>query len=72
MSEDKEKDILLKINSCAKAVYHDPVARRFRRKLILRQVNTFVVKIRRKEGGGVVYKQSLFRLVRRDAKKERD
>ncbi|XP_078354545.1 cysteine-rich protein 2-binding protein-like isoform X2 [Oculina patagonica] len=38
VSEDKEKDLLLRINACPKAVYHDPVARRFRRKLILRQV----------------------------------
>ena len=40
LSEDKEKDILVRINSCPKALYHDPVARRFRRKLILRQVQS--------------------------------
>lgn len=38
VSEEKEKEILLTLNSCPKAVYHDPVARRFRRKLILRQL----------------------------------
>ena len=69
LSEDKEKDILLRINSCPKAVYHDPVARRFRRKLILRQVHTCCPVHRRK--GGVQYKQSLFCLVHRDAKKKK-
>ena len=39
VSEEKEKDLLLRLNSCPKAMYHDPVARRFRRKLILRQVS---------------------------------
>ena len=39
VSEDKEKDLLFRLNSCSRAVHHDPVARRFRRKLILRQVN---------------------------------
>ncbi|RMX46220.1 hypothetical protein pdam_00023874, partial [Pocillopora damicornis] len=38
VSEEREKELLLKINSYPKAVYHDPVARRFRRKLILRQI----------------------------------
>ncbi|KAM7444653.1 Cysteine-rich protein 2-binding protein [Porites harrisoni] len=38
VSEEKEKDLLLRINSCPKAVHHDPVARRFRRKLMLRQL----------------------------------
>ena len=41
VSEEREKELLLKINSYPKAVYHDPVARRFRRKLILRQVRLF-------------------------------
>lgn len=41
VSEEREKELLLKINSHPKAVYHDPVARRFRRKLILRQVRLF-------------------------------
>ena len=39
VSEEKEKDLLLRLNSCPKAVHHDPVARRFRRKLMLRQVS---------------------------------
>ena len=53
VSEDKEKDLLFKINSCPKAVYHDPVARRFRRKLILRQVHTCLLSkfVGRREGG---------------------
>ncbi|KAJ7383028.1 Cysteine-rich protein 2-binding protein [Desmophyllum pertusum] len=38
VSEDKENDVLLKIISCPRAAYHDPVMRRFRRKLILRQI----------------------------------
>ncbi|XP_073259585.1 cysteine-rich protein 2-binding protein-like [Porites lutea] len=38
VSEEKEKDLLLRLNSCPKAVHHDPVARRFRRKLMLRQL----------------------------------
>jgi len=38
VSEEKEKDLLLRLNSCPRAVYHDPVARRFRRKLMLRQL----------------------------------
>ena len=41
VSEEREKELLLKINSYPKVVYHDPVARRFRRKLILRQVRLF-------------------------------
>ena len=69
MSEDKEKDILLRMNSCPKAVYHDPVARRFRRKLILRQVHTCCCCPARKKKRGEENKQSLFCLVRRDAKK---
>ena len=39
VSDEKEKDLLLRLNSCPKAVHHDPVARRFRRKLMLRQVS---------------------------------
>ena len=67
VSEDKEKDILLRINSCPRAGYHDPVARRIRRKLILRQVHA-CCRFRRKRGG-VENKHSLFRLVRRDTNK---
>ena len=73
MSEDKEKDILLRINSCPKAGYHDPVARRFRRKLILRQVHTCLLSNSQEEGEGkVVYKQTIFHLVRRYTKKGRE
>ncbi|XP_068676703.1 cysteine-rich protein 2-binding protein-like isoform X2 [Montipora foliosa] len=38
VSEDKEKELLLRLNSCPRAVHHNPKARRFRRKLILRQI----------------------------------
>ena len=69
VSEDKEKDILLRINSCPKAVYHDPVARRFRKKLILRQVHICCCCPVCRKKGGEECKQSLFRFVRRDAKK---
>ena len=62
VSEDKEKDLLFKINSCPKAVYHDPVARRFRRKLILRQVHTCLLSkfVGRREGGGRKCTSSLY------------
>ncbi|XP_067027578.1 cysteine-rich protein 2-binding protein-like isoform X4 [Acropora muricata] len=38
VSEDREKELLLRLNSCPRAVHHDPTARRFRRKLLLRQI----------------------------------
>lgn len=38
VSEDREKELLVRLNSCPRAVHNDPTARRFRRKLLLRQI----------------------------------